>query len=136
LLRFSFALAAAAVLASSCFTDSCACVTVPPTRQDRWIGLTPLSDSLELTLVSAVRSIGGTGVVRPQAGPPRSVTLDGSTDDDVGTPSQLLITGWFATPVDWVRTTVRRDSLYGTVFLPAGIMPGDTLGLFLRRVPK
>jgi len=49
-LFFSFALAATAVLASSCFTDSCACVTVPPARQDRWIRLTPLRDSLDLTL--------------------------------------------------------------------------------------
>jgi len=104
-LCFSLALAATAVLASSWFTDSCACVTVPPTRQDRWIGLTPLRDSLDLTLMSAVRSIGGTGVVRPQAGAPRSVTLDGSADDD-------------------------------TAFLPSGMMPGDTLGLFLRRVPR
>jgi hypothetical protein len=29
-----------------------------------------------------------------------------------------------------------RDSLYGMVFLPSGVMPGDTLGLFLRRVPR
>jgi hypothetical protein len=133
---FCFALAAAGVLATSCFQDSCACVTVPATREDRWIGLTPLRDSLELTLVSPVGSIGsvgGTGVVRPPAGPARSVTLEGATDDGVGGPSQLTITGWFATPVSWVRTTVRGDSLYGTVFLPSGIMPGDTLGLFLRR---
>lgn len=135
-LLFSLALAISAVLASSCFTDSCACVTVPPTREDHWIGITPFRDSLDLTLVSAVGtigSIGGTGVVHPQAGPARSVTLDGATEDGAGTPSQLTITGWFATPVSWVRTTVRRDSLYGILFLPSGITSGDTLGLFLRR---
>jgi hypothetical protein len=135
-LSLAFALAVAGVLATSCFQDSCACVTVPPTREERWIGLTPLRDSLELSLTSvigSVGSIGGTGVVRPQSGPPRSVTIDGATDDGVGSPSQLTITGWFATPVNWIRTAVRRDSLYGIVFLPSGITPGDTLALFLRR---
>lgn len=134
----ALALAAAGVLATSCFQDSCACVTVPPTRENRWIGLTPSHDSLELTLISVIGSVGsinGTGVVRPQAGPPRSVTIDGATDDGIGSPSQLTITGWFVAPVNWIRTRVRADSLYGTVFLPAGITPGDTLGLFLRRRP-
>lgn len=132
----AFVLAFAGVLAASCFRDSCACVTVPPTHEDRWIGLTPLRDSVELTLTSVIGSagsIGGTGVVRPQSGPPRSVTILGATDDGIGSPSQLTITGWFAAPVNWIRTRVRADSLYGTVFLPAGIMSGDTLGLFLRR---
>jgi hypothetical protein len=129
----SLALATVGLLATSCFQNSCACVTVPATREDHWIGLTPLRDSLELTLVSAAPSIGGTGVVRPQTGAPRSITLNGATADGVGTPSQLTITGWFAAPVSWIRTTVRQDSLYGTVFLPPGISPGDTLGLFLRR---
>jgi hypothetical protein len=136
MLSFSLVLAAAGVIATSCFGDSCACVTVPQTREDRWIGSTPLRDSLELTLVSVVGVIGsirGTGVVHPQVGPQRSVTLDGASDDGVGSPSQLTIIGWFATPVSWVRATMRRDSLYGIVFLPIGTMPGDTLGLFLRR---
>jgi hypothetical protein len=132
----AFALAAAGVLAVSCFRDSCACVTVPPTREDRWIGLTPSHDSLELTLTSVIGSagsIGGTGVVLPQAGPQHSLSVQGATDDGIGSPSQLTITGWFAAPVNWIRTRSRADSLYGTVFLPAGIMAGDTLGLFLRR---
>lgn len=132
----AFALAAAAVLATSCFQDSCACVTVPPTREDRWIGLTPAHDSVELTLTSVIGSagsIGGTGIVRPQSGPTRSVSILGATDDGIGSPSQLAITGWFVAPVNWIRTRVRGDSLYGTVFLTGGITPGDTLALFLRR---
>ena len=134
-LTVSSALATAAVLVASCFTDSCACVTAPPTHEERWIGITPLRDSLDLTLVSVVDgigSIGGTGVVHPQSGAALSVTLDGATEDG-GTPSQLTITGWFARPVSWVRTTVRRDSLYGILFIPSGVTAGDTLGLFLRR---
>ena len=135
-LVISAVLATVGVLASSCFTNSCACVTVPETREDRWIGITPVRDSLDLTLVSAVGavgSIGGTGIVHPPTGAVRSITLNGATEDGDGTPSQLTITGWFAKPVTWVRATVRRDSLYGIVFLPPGVMVGDTLGLFLRQ---
>jgi hypothetical protein len=132
----SFALATAGLLATSCFQDSCACVTVPPTREDHWIGLTPSHDSVELTLTSVIGSagsIGGTGVIRPQSGPTRSLSILGATDDGIGSPSQLTITGWFAAPVNWIQTGVRADSLYGIVFLPAGITLGDTLALFLRR---
>ena len=132
----AFALGAAGVLAASCFGDSCACVTVPPTREDRWIGLTPSHASLELTLTSVIGSagsIGGTGVVLPQAGPQHSLSVQGAADDGIGSPSQLTITGWFAAAVSWTRSRVRGDPLSGTVFLATGITLGDTLSLFLRR---
>jgi len=52
-----------------------------------------------------------------------------------GQPVPMLRTGstFLLAFVNWIRSRARVDSLYGIVFLPAGITLGDTLALFLRR---
>jgi hypothetical protein len=121
------------VAASSCFSDSCACVTVAPVRQQQWLGATPIGDSLTLDLSVALVSLQGSGVLRSRGQAPRNLTIEGAVDVLNDAPVQLTFHGWYAQPVTWISTTARADSLYGIIHLPPGTSPGDTLGLFLRR---
>jgi hypothetical protein len=62
-------------IAASCFQDSCACVTVPPTREERWIGVTATRDSLDFSLtvgIGVATTTAGSGHVRIANGAQRS----------------------------------------------------------------
>jgi hypothetical protein len=123
------------VAAESCFSDSCACVTVPNTHEERWLGVTPFSDSIDLslTVVLSDAAMNGTGIVRRVANTPLPVTVTGAYSLKFGSPTQLTITGWYAAPVTWTPTIPRVDTLYGIVHLPQGTRAGDTLGVVFQR---
>jgi hypothetical protein len=129
----AFGASALFVAAPSCVTDTCACTTVPPFRQQQWNGSTSVGDSLALDLRTADVSMQGSVVLRSPGMPPRSLTVEGVADGVSDAPVLLTFHGWYAQPVTWTRTTPRSDSLYGVIRLPTGTSAGDTLGLFLRR---
>jgi hypothetical protein len=122
------------LLGTSC-RDDCACVTVAPSRTEHWSGASSLGDSLDFTLnlpLAGPAAVNGSGHVRLGTGAVRTVDVAGSHDGT--SPEILTLDGWTARTLVWRRTSMRADSVFGSVgFL--GPSPVDTMMIRLTRRP-
>jgi hypothetical protein len=119
-------------------TDSCAC-SVAISLAGHYAGTSVSRDSLDFTLAHTPGELvfSGTGRLFPSTasgGSARPITIAGSIDPATYELRRMTIYGWFAEPAEFRTAASSGHDYMGHLRLPPGILAGDTLQLFLKRV--
>jgi hypothetical protein len=124
----------------ACENPVCGC---EPAREPvgRWVGGTPWRDSVDLVLYrDGPTQLSGAGALIPgplRSSSRRTISVHGSMDSASRTPTRLTVIGWYEQPSEWRSASAAGAATQnGHLYPPRGQESGDTLQLWLRRVPE